>query len=140
MSERSAVRTDLLPALLLPYAAASLIHHVHNAEFLSDYPNMPAWLSAALVYGAWLAVTAVGAIGYLLIRYGHQASGLAALTIYGMLGFYGLAHYTLAPASTHTMVMNATIWLEAATALLLLTGVVGIMLTRQQAVSVGKPR
>jgi hypothetical protein len=32
-------------AFLLACAAASLLHHVHNAEFLQDYPNLPASLS-----------------------------------------------------------------------------------------------
>jgi hypothetical protein len=32
-------------AFLLACAAASLLHHVHNAEFLQDYPNRPASLS-----------------------------------------------------------------------------------------------
>jgi hypothetical protein len=132
MNRRGAVRTDWLLAFLLPYAAASLFHHVHNAAFLSHYPSMPGWMSPALVCGAWLAVTAVGVAGFLLIRYGHQASGLAALAMYGLLGFDGLAHYALAPASAHTMAMNATIWLEAATALLLLGGLTGLALTRRR--------
>jgi len=37
-----------------------------------------------------------------------------------LLGFGGLTHYGLAPLSEHTATMNATIWLEAATAALLL--------------------
>lgn len=49
--------------LLLVYAPASLFHYAHNAEFLAEYPNMPAWLSHTKVYAAWLGVTALGAIG-----------------------------------------------------------------------------
>jgi len=40
-------RNDALLPALAAYAAASLFHHVHNAEFLDQYPNMPAWLSPA---------------------------------------------------------------------------------------------
>jgi hypothetical protein len=47
----------LLPLPCLAYAAASLVHFVHNAEFLADYPSMPAWLSRATVYGAWLGLS-----------------------------------------------------------------------------------
>jgi hypothetical protein len=36
-----------------------------------------------------------------------------------------LARYTLAPLSAHTFAMNMSIWLEAATSVLLLTAVVG---------------
>jgi hypothetical protein len=32
---------DLLLFPLLAYAMANLLHHVHNAVFLVDYPNMP---------------------------------------------------------------------------------------------------
>jgi len=128
--ERPAIRTNLLLVFLLPYGAASLFHYAHNAEFLGDYPNMPAWLSPALVYGAWLGVTAVGLVGYFLIRRGYQLAGLAVLSVYGVLGLDGLSHYTLAPLSAHTLTMNLTIWLEAATAVLLLTAVVGLMLRR----------
>ncbi len=127
-NERFATRTGVLLIPLLAYAAASLFHHVHNAEFLSEYPNMPASLSPALVYAAWLGVTAVGLIGYLLVRRGCQLAGLAALGIYGVLGLAGLGHYTLAPPSAHTMTMNVSIWIEVGTALLLLAAVASLML------------
>ena len=41
---------NCLAVLLLLYLAASLLHFVHNAEFLSDYPNLPAWLTRSQVY------------------------------------------------------------------------------------------
>jgi hypothetical protein len=84
---------------------------------------MPAWLSPAWVYGAWLGVTALGVIGYVLIRCRYSLSGLCVLAIYGATGLYGLAHYTLAPLPAHTFMMNASIWLEAGTAVVLMTTV-----------------
>ncbi len=126
--ERPAIRTDVLLILSLAYAAASLFHYAHNAEFLNDYPNMPAWLSRARVYAAWLGVTAVGLVGYSLIRWRYRFTGLAVLGFYGALGLDGLGHYAVAPVSAHTSVMNLTIWLEAATAVLLLTTVASFML------------
>src|SRR5258706_15401082 len=95
-----------LLTLMLVYASASLVHFTHNAEFLADYPNMPAWLSRMEVYGAWLAVTAVGILGYLLGRRGHQMIGLPVIAIYAVLGFDGLGHYTRAPMAAHTTTMN----------------------------------
>jgi hypothetical protein len=50
-------------ALLVPlfaYGAASLVHYVHNARFLTVYPNMPYWLSAPKIYVAWLVLTGFG--------------------------------------------------------------------------------
>lgn len=55
---------------------------------------------------------------------------LVFLLPYGALGLDGLGHYTLAPLSAHTFAMNMSIWLEAATSVLLLTAVVGLMLRR----------
>jgi hypothetical protein len=113
--------------LLLAYGAASLVHYVHNAEFLLQYPNMPAWLSPAQVYAAWIGVTLVGVVGYLLVRRGYQLAGLLVIAAYAALGFDGLGHYGLAPLSAHTVTMNLTIWLEVAAASLLLVAVAGFL-------------
>ncbi len=40
----------LLFLLLAVYAVASLVHFVHNAEFLGDYPGLPASWSSGGVY------------------------------------------------------------------------------------------
>jgi hypothetical protein len=108
-----------LLALVLVHAGASLVHFAHNATFLADYPNMPAWLSPAGVYAVWLAQAAIGATGVLLFLRGRSI-GLALIALYAVLGFAGLDHYVLAPISAHTAAMNATIWLETATGMLLL--------------------
>ena len=108
-----------LLVLVLVHAAASLMHFVHNATFLADYPNMPVWITPAGVYGAWLAEAAVGAAGAWLFLRGRMI-GLGLIAIFAVLGFGGLDHYMLAPISAHTVAMNATIWLETATGALLL--------------------
>jgi hypothetical protein len=113
-----------LTICLIAYCAASFFHHLHNAEFLDQYPHLPAWLSRAWIYLAWLAATAVGIAGYVLLRQGRRLAGLLLLALYGAWGFDGLAHYALAPLSAHTPMMNASIWLEAATAALLLTALI----------------
>jgi hypothetical protein len=109
--------------LLLAYAAASLLHHVHNAEFLRDYPNLPASLSRGHVYAAWLGEALVGAAGWVLFKFNYKKLGLAAIALYALIGFSGLAHYYAAPLSAHTLAMNATIWLEVLAASLLLVAV-----------------
>jgi hypothetical protein len=122
------IRADGLLLLVLAYAAASLLHHAHNAAYLADYPNMPAWLTPAGVFAAWAGVTAVGIAGWLLVRRGHRAAGIGALALYAALGLYGLAHYGIAPPSAHTTGMNLTIWLEVATATLVLVGIARLAL------------
>lgn len=108
-----------LLALVLVHAAASLLHFVHNAAFLADYPNMPVWISPAGIYGVWLAEAAIGAAGLVLFLRGRIV-GLVLIAVYAVLGLAGLDHYTLAPMSAHTLAMNATIWLETATGIILL--------------------
>lgn len=137
---RSEVRLDLLLILLVAHGAASLFHYGHNAEFLNEYPNMPAWLSRAQVYGAWLGVTSVGLVGYFLVRWRYRVAGLLVLTVYGLLGLDGLGHYAVAPPSAHTVTMNLTIWLEVATALLLLAAVARFVLRLSRGHDQGVPR
>ena len=126
MLKGGAVRTTdvrasrwLYSALLL-YTAASLLHFTHNAEYLSDYPNLPDWLTRVGVYASWLAVAAVGLCGFLLYRFRHRFAGLLTLGIYAALGFDGLLHYTRASFDAHTTVMNFTIWFVVIAAALLL--------------------
>ena len=99
---------------LLACVAATLFHHIHNAEFLDQYPNLPGGISRLGVYLAWLATTAIGLIGYWWRRRG-------LLIAYGCYGLGGLAHYAIAPVSAHTPVMNVSIWLEAAAGAALLS-------------------
>jgi hypothetical protein len=106
--------------VMATYFAATLAHFVHNAEYIAFYPNMPSWLTREHVYLAWLAITAVGASALLMLRLGFHALGAALVGLYGAFGLDGLAHYTLALCSEHTLATNVTIWSEAASGLLLL--------------------
>jgi len=108
------VLSRALVVLVAVYFAASLAHFAHNAEYIAVYPNMPAWLTREKVYLAWLAVTGVGVAGLGLVRFGLHALGLAVVSAYGALGLDGLAHYTLALCSEHTLATNATILFEVA--------------------------
>jgi hypothetical protein len=120
----TAVANRSLIALVLVHAAASLLHFAHNAIFLGDYPNMPAWISPSGIYGVWLAEAALGLLGVLLLSRGRRG-GVVLIAIYAVLGLGGLDHYTLAPMSGHTLAMNVTIWLETGTAIALL-GWIGV--------------
>jgi hypothetical protein len=107
-------------ALVAVYFVASLAHFAHNAEYIAFYPNMPAWLTREKVYLAWLGITCVGVSGLAVFRFGLPALGAALVGAYGAFGLDGLAHYTLALCSEHTLATNITIWSEAGTGLLLL--------------------
>ena len=118
------VRRIMMPWLLALYASASLLHFTHNAEYLAQYPNLPASWTRADVYLAWCGVTSLGLLGYVLYRLGYPRLGLMLLAVYGGLGFAGLLHYTRAPIAHHSAGMNFTIWVEAAAAALFLISVV----------------
>lgn len=113
-----------LAALLGLYLLASLLHFVHNAEFLADYPNLPAWLTRSTVYLTWAVQAAIGACGFVLYRRGWKSCGLLLIGLYAAFGFDGLLHYSRAPVGAHTVAMNLTIWLEVAAAAALLVAVV----------------
>jgi hypothetical protein len=114
---------QMMPWLLALYAAASLLHFTHNAEYLAEYPNLPTSWTRADVYLAWCCVTAVGLLGYVLYRGRFLRVGLTLLAIYGGLGFDGLLHYTRAPTAHHSTAMNFTIWVEVAAAAVFLISV-----------------
>src|SRR5258706_11845668 len=98
-----------LPVLLVIYGIASLVHFWHNAEFIAEYPNLPTSWSAAHVYLAWIVLTLVGVIGWLVMSRGFALAGLLVLAAYAALGLDSLGHYVLAPLSAHTFAMNSTI-------------------------------
>jgi hypothetical protein len=116
---------QVMPWLLALYAGASLLHFAHNAEYLAQYPHLPASWTRLDVYLAWCCVTAVGALGCVLYRAGFSRVGLILLAIYGGLGFDGLLHYTRAPITHHSAAMNFTIWVEVAAAAVFLCSLAG---------------
>jgi hypothetical protein len=117
---------QMMPWLLVLYAGASLLHFTHNAEYLAQYPNLPASWTRADIYLAWCCVTTVGLLGYVLYRGRFPRVGLILLAIYGGLGFDGLLHYTRAPIAHHSAAMNFTIWVEVAAAAVFLISVASI--------------
>lgn len=117
-------KRSLLPAhmwvLIAVYFVASLAHFAHNAEFIAFYPNMPRGLTREDVYLVWLAITSLGVAGLLMARLGLHALGVSLVAAYGALGLDGLAHYTLALCSAHTLAANVTIWSEVISGLVLM--------------------
>ena len=117
----------VLLALTAAYFLTSFGHFSHNAEFICEYPNLPAWLTRAQVYAVWAAITSVGALGLLLIRKNLMAIGLALMAVYAALGFDGLGHYALAPIELHPLIANVTILSEVVAAALLLPVVLWLL-------------
>jgi len=125
-----ATPSKALPYLLVAFAMASLIHFIHNAEFLGDYPGLPQTWTRAGVYGAWIGMTMIGLVGWLLIRADYHVIGFVLLAVYALCGTDSLGHYLVAPLSAHTAGMNATILLEVAAAALLLVESLRLLVRR----------
>lgn len=106
------ISNRVLFTLVAMYTAASLLHFIHNATYLHDYPNLPAWITAFGVYAVWCAIASVGALGVWLYRRSIVMPGIVMLGIYALLGFAGLDHYVVAPVSAHSWAMNFTIAFE----------------------------
>src|SRR5262245_65412815 len=92
-------RDRALAVALLLVGTAGLVHFIHNAEFIADYPGLPATWTRAGVYGAWLAMTGVGIMGWLLLRKGWRILGSIVLAAYALCGVDSLGHYVVAPLS-----------------------------------------
>ncbi len=120
----------VLPWLLLLYCGASLLHFAHNAEYIAEYPNLPAWISRASIYSSWCAISAIGLCGYFLYLRSRSPFGLLLLAVYTTVGFDGLLHYSRAPISAHTLSMNLTIWTEVVCAALALGAVLWLIAYR----------
>lgn len=119
-----------LAILLVIFGVASLVHFVHNAEFIAEYPGMPASWGREHVYLAWIAMTLVGIAGWLLTSRGFFLIGALVLAAYAALGLDSLGHYLLAPLSAHSLGMNVTILAEVTAAGLVLIEVARQMVRR----------
>lgn len=105
-----------LQLLLAAYAIASLLHFIHNAQYLPDYPGLPPTWTRLGVYAVWVCITVVGLCGWWLLRGGRCFIGLLVVLAYALCGLDSLGHYVVAPMSSHTVVMNASILMEVAAA------------------------
>ena len=110
----------LLLTFIIIYGAASLAHFVHNAVYIDAYPNLPSWITPAVVNVSWLAIAGTGALGYWLYQRGSRVLGLTVIGVYALFGFGGLDHYAVAPICAHSLAMNATILGEVTAASVLL--------------------
>lgn len=119
------IRTMLV--LLLVYAAASLVHFIHNAELITVYPGLPSSWTRGGVYLAWLVMTVVGVCGWGLLSRGYRLAGSVVLAAYALLGLDSLGHYLMAPFSSHTLAMNVTILVEVAAAAVVLVQAVKLI-------------
>jgi hypothetical protein len=128
MQSRSATDVSLLTALMAFYVVASLIHFIHNAEYLQSYPGLPMSWTRLGVYAAWALMTCVGVCGWMLVRSGRVIAGLLLIAVHAAGGLDSLGHYVVAPFSAYTFGMHATILLEVSAAALVMLECVRLLL------------
>ncbi len=117
--------------LAVVYCVASLVHLSHNAEYISYYPNMPAWLTRGHVYIVWAAITSVGVLALLLQIVKMRFASVLCLAVYASFGFDALGHYSLALCSQHTLAQNLTIWFEVMAGAALLGSCIAYLVYRR---------
>ena len=120
-----------LCTVLVVFGLASLVHFVHNAEFVRDYPSLPATWTRADVYLGWIGMTAIGMFGWALLARGHDITASLAIAVYAALGLDSLGHYAVAPMAAHTFAMNATILSEVTSAALVLIAAMRLLVNRR---------
>ena len=130
------------PLLVLTavYFITSFGHFSHNAEFICEYPNLPAWLTRAQVYAVWAGITSLGVVGLLFMRKQYTATGLLLVAVYAAFGFDGLGHYALAPIEFHPWMANVTILSEVIAAALLLPVALWLLASHLLRYKTGEPR
>jgi hypothetical protein len=114
------MKNHTLLIFLATFCAASLVHFIHNAEFLSEYPGLPKTWTRGGVYGAWAAMTAIGVCGWFVTKTKFRLLGLAIIAGYSFFGLDSLGHYFVAPMAAHSAAMNVTILIEVSCAFALL--------------------
>ncbi|REJ74049.1 MAG: hypothetical protein DWQ36_09205 [Acidobacteria bacterium] len=106
--------------MTLLFIAASLVHFVHNAEWIADYPGLPESWTRTGVYTAWIGMTLVGVVGWCWLALRFSRLGLSLMAVHALLGITSLGHYALAPVAAHTASMHLTILLEVGAACVVL--------------------
>ena len=96
----------ILLRLMILYGVTSVLHFVHNALYISAYPNLPTRITPFGVYVSLGGIAVIGVLGYWLYRRVSRTIGLLVIA--------------LAPIRAHTLAMNATIFAEVSAASILL--------------------
>lgn len=117
----------ILLFIALVYLIASLGHFVHNAEFLAQYPNLPSWITRKGIYLGWLVVTLPCLAAMLAWARGRAGLTFWLLAVWGALGYLGLDHYYVAPASAHAALANFSIVFEVVAGSVLLLSSLGYL-------------
>jgi hypothetical protein len=107
--------SKMLLLLLVLNVVASVVHYVDNIARWAVYPE-PAWDNARLTDAFWFVMTPVGVLAYVLYRRGKKLPAFALEYLYGAMNLVVLGHYLFAWPWEISLVVNATILAEAATA------------------------
>jgi hypothetical protein len=97
--------------VLLVAAALSVVHYADNTIRFDDYENggTPGFITQGSIPVSWVAFTAAGIGGYLLLRRGQRSLAAALLGLYSISGLIGPLHYTDVPPGDFALYQNVFI-------------------------------
>ncbi|MDM9381849.1 hypothetical protein QUB80_14185 [Chlorogloeopsis sp. ULAP01] len=101
-----------LVPLLITNVVITISHYTDNAIFIDRYPA-PEWISYSYrVYMAWIILTLIGVVGYLLYRKGILRIAYLFLGIYSLTGLFSPGHYFYGEMSKFSLKMHTLIWFD----------------------------
>lgn len=109
-----------LGRVLLAVAMSSALHYLDNLAFFHEYPEPP-WINRAMIDAFWFLMTPLALAGWVLLKRGHDASGLLLLLVYAACNLLSLGHYLYAPLHTIGIRIHAFILLESLLAMALIS-------------------
>jgi hypothetical protein len=98
--------------LLVMNIVITAFHYTDNFIDFEHYPS-PAWITQQGVWLAWIILTAIGIIGYVL--YIKRVFWLAyiSIAIYSITGAFSPGHYFFPAKVPFSFKMHTFIWLDA---------------------------
>lgn len=130
MNIKSIVKYEngLLLAITI-YCAVCLYLFMSNMVFIDEHPNTSDWISTIGVTIAWIGLTCIGLVSWLLILRDKRFIGVIAIILFSVFNFGSAGHYSLEPVSSHTYISNIAIWLQVVTAWIVLIIITGFFVS-----------
>ncbi len=113
-AERGFRSDAVLLAILSAAILSTAIHYTDNAIAIERYPGTETW-EPAVVPLAWVALTAIGLLGYRLYLRGDHLPAHLCLLVYSVTGLSSLGHYRSGDWSEFTSTMHVSILADGLT-------------------------
>jgi hypothetical protein len=82
----------VLRLVIAASVVSTAVHYADNYVAIGAFPQ-PDWIDRPSVIVTWVALTAVGLLGYVLYRRGSHPAAELCLAVYSVTGISTLGHY-----------------------------------------------